>query len=269
MKKIGLCLTGGGAKGAYQVGAVQALEELGIYHDVEVLSGTSIGAANASVLASSSIENVKDIWFNLPDNAITTEKSIVNRLRNEGLKTFDNGIYSMNEFKKVMITKINPEVLKDKKVYVTISEVGEETDGLLNIFPYTYKHFVKNESKVHYIPLQTLDHDTCLDVVTASCSIPVAFPPIVKDNKKYYDGGLYDNTPVLPLIEEGCNEIYVIDISANNPFNNIRKKYPDVTFHLLKSNQSLGKVLDFTIEHSKRLYNLGYADTMIHFGEKL
>lgn len=267
-EKIGLCLTGGGAKGAYQIGAIQALEELGIYQKVDVFSGTSIGAANASVLASSSIMQVKDIWFNIPENAIVVEKPLVNRIKEDGFKTFDNGIYTMNEFQNVMINKINTDILKDKRVYVTISEVGEEQSGLLNILPYTYKHYIKNESKVHYIPLHTLDHETCLDLVTASCSIPVAFPAIVKDNKKYYDGGLYDNMPVVPLIEEGCTEIYIIDISTINQPNNLRKKYPNIIFHILKSKKSLGKVLDFTVDHAKRLYDLGYNDTMIYFGEQ-
>jgi NTE family protein len=61
MSKLGLCFTGGGAKGAYQIGAAQALSELGLLEKVQVFSGTSIGAANVSVLASSSVEKTRDV----------------------------------------------------------------------------------------------------------------------------------------------------------------------------------------------------------------
>ena len=49
---IGLVLSGGGAKGAYEVGVWQALHEAGITEDVAAVSGTSIGAVNAALFAS-------------------------------------------------------------------------------------------------------------------------------------------------------------------------------------------------------------------------
>lgn len=51
-ESIGLVLSGGGAKGAYEVGVWQALHEAGLAEDVAVISGTSIGAVNAALFAS-------------------------------------------------------------------------------------------------------------------------------------------------------------------------------------------------------------------------
>ena len=48
--KVGLVLSGGGAKGAYQVGALKALQELGT--TIDVVAGASIGALNGAVLVS-------------------------------------------------------------------------------------------------------------------------------------------------------------------------------------------------------------------------
>ena len=48
---LGLVLSGGGAKGAYEVGVWQAMEEMGLAGDVAAISGTSVGAINAALFA--------------------------------------------------------------------------------------------------------------------------------------------------------------------------------------------------------------------------
>ena len=58
---VGLVLSGGGAKGAYQIGMLRALEELGISRQISVISGTSIGAFNALAYAVGGTEKMRDI----------------------------------------------------------------------------------------------------------------------------------------------------------------------------------------------------------------
>lgn len=60
---IGLVFAGGGAKGAYQIGAWQAFREQGIEFDV--VAGTSIGALNAALVASTDFENARRFWTTL------------------------------------------------------------------------------------------------------------------------------------------------------------------------------------------------------------
>jgi NTE family protein len=60
---IGLVLAGGGAKGAYQVGAWQALREQGIEFDV--ITGTSIGALNAALFAADDLDKAQSFWRSL------------------------------------------------------------------------------------------------------------------------------------------------------------------------------------------------------------
>lgn len=264
-KKIGLCLTGGGAKGAYQIGAVQALYDLGVYNDISAVAGTSIGAANSVILATTSIETAKSIWFNIPENPIDTSVNFLDKLKKEKLKAFDSGLYTMEAFDKIMIETVNFEVLKEKEVYITISEGGKESKGILDLFKTSFNHYVRKQGKVHYMSLKELDQETSIKVVKASCSIPIAFPPVVLDNKKYYDGGVYDNIPILPLVENGCTEIYVIDIATFRPIFNIFKKYSHVTFHHIKPKFDIGQALDFTNKHSKEIYDLGYKDTIEYY----
>jgi NTE family protein len=69
MEKYGLVLAGGGGKGAYQIGAWQALRELGISFNAIV--GTSIGSINGALIASGDYEKAVDFW-----NSISVEKGI-------------------------------------------------------------------------------------------------------------------------------------------------------------------------------------------------
>ena len=58
----GLALEGGGAKGAYQVGALKAIQECGFKIDTVV--GTSIGAFNGAVYAQGDLDKLYDLWYN-------------------------------------------------------------------------------------------------------------------------------------------------------------------------------------------------------------
>ena len=62
-RRVGLVLSGGGAKGAYQVGVLQALEERGICPDL--IAGTSVGAFNASIWMSTGVKGLASAWEQL------------------------------------------------------------------------------------------------------------------------------------------------------------------------------------------------------------
>ena len=267
-KKIGLCFSGGGARGAYQIGVAQALDDIGIYKNVSVFSGTSIGAANVAVLASTSIKKVKDIWFNIPKDALRKSKPFLNKLKDEKLNVINSGIYTMDVFDEVLIKSIDNKNIKDKDVFITVSESGDESKGMFELVKSSYSHYIKKDSKVHYIPLKTLTKDETFKAVKASCSIPVVFPAITNEDKKYYDGGIFDNTPIKPLIEEGCEIVIVVGISFLDTTKIAKKKYPDVIFHQIKHKGNLGGVLDFNSKHSKQIYDYGYEDTIAYFKNK-
>ena len=63
MEKYSLVLEGGGAKGAYQVGAIKALKKKGIEFDTII--GTSIGAINAAFIAQGDINKLEELWQTL------------------------------------------------------------------------------------------------------------------------------------------------------------------------------------------------------------
>ena len=60
--KIGLVLSGGGGKGAYELGVWKALKELNLNKYISVFSGTSIGAFNAALFAMDDLEKAEKLW---------------------------------------------------------------------------------------------------------------------------------------------------------------------------------------------------------------
>ena len=263
-KKIGLCLTGGGARGAYQIGAIKALKTLGVFDNIKAFSGTSIGAANAAVVATKGIRTAEDVWLNMPNDNIPKIEAENEKLIR--LPDFKRGIYSMRIYEKVIQENVDYDILKQKEVYVTISQGGEFDAGLKELLKSSYNHYIKKNSQVRYMPIHTLEAVDAHQSIIASSSIPLFFSPIEIDNHNCYDGGVFDNVPYTPLIEAGCDEIIIIHLQKGGTRFLKFDQHPDVTFHEIKhKGKHLGKVLKFNIEQTNRLLQLGYDETIEYF----
>lgn len=105
---IGLVLSGGGAKGAYEVGVWKAFEDYGLTSDVKAISGTSVGALNGALFACATVEETEKLWkeevgftsFLMPDTSSISEvagfavRSARNRL---GEKNQMDDPYGLND----------------------------------------------------------------------------------------------------------------------------------------------------------------------------
>ncbi len=262
--KLGICLTGGGARGCYQIGALVALDELGILQDVQAYSGTSIGAANAASVASKGIEAAKNFWFHMPENNLPKNQKATGKNRWDT----DRGYYSMEVFETVMKEAVDYDALRNTEVYVTVSEGGNEGDSLFELFKNTLSFRFKNTRYAHYLPLHKLPDEMIHKGIVASCSIPFFFAPVAIEGKKYYDGGVFDNVPVRPLVEAGCDEIYVIYLHKYRAKVD-RDLYPGVTFHEIRHERALelGRILKFSENKTEKLYQYGYDDVMQYINQ--
>ena len=79
--KIGLCLSGGGAKGAFQAGVIKGLYDKGI-SKFDAISGTSIGAVNGYYVFTGNIKKLEDMWINIEINPKIDFLSLIFRLLN-------------------------------------------------------------------------------------------------------------------------------------------------------------------------------------------
>jgi NTE family protein len=257
----------GGARGAYQIGALQALKELGILDRTVAFSGASIGAVNATFVTTDAMDIAKELWFNVPENPLGDSPSIVNTLRDQKLKVIDSGLFSIKKLNQLLEENIDFDLLKTKDIFIAVADTGDAEKGIIDLLRSTIAHYIQKDSKIQYIPLKGLNKELQIDTVVASCSIPVVFPPIVSNNRKYRDGGYFDNTPIKPLIDFGCDEIICITISMLSSIRSTRQKYKNIKIHEIKATRKLGKVLDFSSDHSKKSYEYGYRDTMSYFSK--
>ena len=62
-REYGLVLSGGGAKGAFEIGVWRWLERTGLIHKITGISGASVGALNSVLISCASIEEAEDIWM--------------------------------------------------------------------------------------------------------------------------------------------------------------------------------------------------------------
>jgi|AntRauTorcE11898_2_1112593.scaffolds.fasta_scaffold03672_5 NTE family protein len=265
-KKLGVCLTGGGGRGAYQIGALKALHDLGILQKVDAFSGTSIGSANAAVIATRPISRAVDVWFSLPEDnfqRMSHQSDSPGEMRRRLLE-IDRGIYSMDKFEDTIMHSVDFNAIKHKEVYATISKGGKKGEGFFELIRSSFRHYVQKESNVVYMPLWKLTEKQVIKSIVASCSVPIFFPPVSMDENKYYDGGVFDNIPIKPLVDSACEEIIIIHLHRHL-FYNPNTVAPNVKFHEIKHRGYLGSVLNFSQNHILELYELGYKETMDYY----
>jgi len=256
--KLGLCFSGGGARGAYQIGACVALKEAGILDKVEVFSGTSIGAANAAMIAACPLDKVRNVWFDIPEETLNRTEHLFKKLFTEPGTLVSEGIYETSKLEKVLRDNLDMNNLKNKKVFVTISDAGEANSGFKSLVKSTYRHYIRREPKVVYTEIGQHDKELAFKEILASCSIPIVFSPTCIDGKQYFDGGLYDNVPVKPLVDAGCDTIIVLHLDRLPYF--YKQRYKNIVFHPIKSHHSLGWHLKFAPDQSVTRYTYGYND---------
>ena len=89
MAKLGLVFSGGGGKGAYQIGVWKALEEFGLTDKVEVVAGTSVGALNALLFAQRNYELAEHVWLHIrQEDIINIDPDFIFRILQEAPLTF-------------------------------------------------------------------------------------------------------------------------------------------------------------------------------------
>lgn len=258
--KIGLVLAGGGARGAYQVGAWKALKELGIYKYVEVISGTSVGALNAVLFMMNNIEFAENIWGEitkekmLPTNHI--ELSFREILLKLGMKKaafikkymprIISGGNISRESLNLIMEKIDLNMVKDneKTCYVTCTQIPE-------LIP---KYFKLNECNL----------ETIKRVLCATSAIPMIYECEKIDEVQYLDGGIVDNVPLQVVYGEHCNIIIIIHLSKESTIN--KRNFPNTSIiEIIPSVIEEGDfegTLEFNKDMSKRRMRIGYEDTM-------
>ena len=251
-KEYGLVLEGGGAKGAYQIGAWKALKEAGIR--IKGIAGTSVGALNGALICMGDLEKAESLWENISYSQIM---SVDDKVMEDIFKQ----------------KKISRDALKDMMDYISaggvditplkelIAECVDE-EKIQNSPMDLYIHtFSVDEMRDLNVDLKGIEPELIKGFLLASSYIFPIFKSEKLHGKTYIDGGAINNVPIDTLIEKEYKDILVVRIFGIGREKKV--KIPeDTTIYTIAPTVSLGSILDFNPKRSKIHLKRGYFDTM-------
>lgn len=250
MKPFGLVLAGGGAKGAYQIGAWKAMREIGV--TFEAVAGVSIGSINGALIAANDYKKALLLW-----NSVSVDKGV--RIE-EPLPDPENLFSRKNWgvlFKEFMKNKgfdashVN-DFLKD---YIDEDKVRNSGIPLAIVTVQMTQGVTPLELLIDDIPEGQL-----LDYLLASSNIPLV-TNIGPEGERFLDGGIYDNTPVTLLKKNGYNRLVVVDISTiKGVSHNLDFVNSQVVYIRPYNIEDLGASFDFSNNMIEMRMQMGYLD---------
>ncbi|WP_190811037.1 patatin-like phospholipase family protein [Flagellimonas sp. S3867] len=249
-KNIGLVLSGGGHRGVAHAGGIKALEEFGIYPNI--ISGASAGALVGALYAANySPEAIKEIFKKI---------KLFNISRLARKKAGFINVETFYDFLLDYFKTDNFEALS-KKMYVTATDL---VNAKVNVF----------------------DKDNLIYPILASASFPGILTPVSIKGTLYSDGGILDNFPVDPIIDQ-CDVIYGIYASPIRKMAAEEFKHSynvlDRAFHLRIHQHSITKfkLCDlviypkdlskyglFNTDHIDEVFEIGYQETIKELKKK-
>lgn len=179
-----LVLSGGGGRGAYELGVFKAFMERG--HRFDLISGTSVGAVTGAAIASGlTMPELEAMWGRMHQFKVMQPRG---------------DLWNLPRWTHLMYTKplmqfiereIDFEAIQRSPTELRVSAVDVGT-GDIRVF-----------TNMEITPKRLL----------ASASIPILFPMVEDSGRHYWDGGTVVNTPLRPAIEAGATEITCVLLS--------------------------------------------------------
>lgn len=206
--KVGLVLSGGGAKGLAHIGALKVMEESGV--KIDYIGGTSMGAIVGALYASGYTANQLDSIF----RSIDFEKLIQDNLPRSA-KTF----YEKEASERYAITlpfnnfKVNipAAISKGQNIYNLLANLLNHVNHI-NDFNKLPTPFFCIATDVESGQPVLLDKGYLPEAIMASGAFPSLFQPVEIDNRVLIDGGVVNNYPIDELRALGANIVIGVDV---------------------------------------------------------
>lgn len=227
---VGLIMTGGGARAAYQVGVMRALHDMlprGVANPFPIICGTSAGAINAAVLATDAhdfrrgVRRLMAVWKNFHVDQVY-RADVWGALGNSAHWLL--GAVSGGRLSNRISLLDNTPLASLLERYVDFPAIGRNIEaGHLAAFAVTCSGYTSGQSVTFYqghaslagwerarrvgvaMPIE-LQH------LMASSALPFIFPP-VKINREYFgDGSMRQIAPVSPALHLGADRLLVIGV---------------------------------------------------------
>lgn len=254
-KEYGLVLEGGGAKGAYQIGAWKALKEAGV--KIKGVSGTSVGALNGALICMDDLERAEDLWANISySQIINVDDELMGRL-------FDK-------------SQMKPEFLREtlKEIFRMLGEGGMDITPLRRLIEENIDEDLIRKSPVEFysctysltdrkelnVDMKTVPEGQMKDMLLASAYLP-GFKNEKLHGKTYVDGGATNVLPMDVLLEHGYQDLILLRIFGVGREKKV--SIPErVSVTEIAPRGNLGNTLQFDAGKSRKNMRLGYYDAL-------
>lgn len=257
-----IALEGGGAKGAYQIGVWQALEEADLRYNA--VSGSSVGALNGAFMTMRDLEQAKTVWEHIAFSQIMehADDKLFSALFDQKARRELLRRHKLRDFRQISHYII--EAVREGGIDVTPlqnmirEQVSEERirQSDVDFFLMTYSLTERTELD---IAVKELPEGQIHDMLLASAYFPVFKHKPMSDGKRYTDGGVQDLVPIHSLISRGYTDILVLRIYGLGIQRHVR--IPDnVRLTTIAPKADLGPVLRFDAKAAKHNMKLGYFD---------
>lgn len=247
--KRAIVLSGGGSKGAYEIGVWKALRKMHIKYDI--VTGTSVGALNAALMVQNKYFKALMFWRNLTFKNVIDEKIPKDVTKKELYKKYLDG--ALNGGMKISnLEKTVDKALNIKKIYSSKIDIGIVTVRMKGLKPLLLRK-------------KDIPADKFKDYLIASASCYPAFSKKSINNNDYIDGGMYDNMPINLAISMGASEVIAVDLEEIGIKRKVKAKNIPITY--ISPNNDIGSFLVFNKDMSRRAIRLGFNDTMKKFAK--
>ncbi|MFV0539786.1 MAG: patatin-like phospholipase family protein [Aestuariibaculum sp.] len=210
-KKVGLVLSGGGAKGLAHIGVLKVLDSLGV--KVDYVAGTSMGAIIGSLYASGYSGNQLDSIFKTVDfeTLITDDIPRISQAFSER-NNYEKYAISL-PFDKFKIT-LPSALSRGQNTYNLLKRLTLHVNEIKN-FEYLPIPFFCVATNVETGEAVYLERGNLAQAVMASGALPSLFQPVKLDGQILIDGGVVNNYPIEELRKKGMDIIIGVDVQSD------------------------------------------------------
>lgn len=231
-KNIGIVLTGGGARGAYQAGVLKGLAEItgSQTPPIDVIAGISAGAINSVYCASrfdrfqDGTEQLWQLWSSLKTSMIYESDLVsIGKIGLSWLSDASMGsLYKKKMAHSLLDTGPLRQLLKD---HVDFDKIRTNiASGKLKALCITAFDYAENKAVTFVESSMSDSHpwnrmrrsgrmeNIGVEHVMASSAIPILFPPVPMGDSYYADGSMRNLAPISPALRQGCKKLIVIGV---------------------------------------------------------
>ena len=233
LPRVGLVLSGGGARGAYQAGVLKGIAEIcreaGIKQPFPIITGVSAGAINASYLAaccedfSQAADNMVRLWKSLrTDQVFKTDAMSAGRSGLKFLTDATLGAFYRKKFARSLLDTSPLRKLLDETIPFENIDANLRAGHLsalavtaMNYSNSTSINFVQSEKEFPMWERSRRRSEKAWissSHVMASSALPLFFPPVAVGDEHFGDGCLRNTAPLSPAIHLGADRLLVVSV---------------------------------------------------------